>query len=104
MAYIANKSGIGRESLYRSLKGDKDPRFATVVRVLRAMCPLVNLLALGNPPEVCVAINYEGDMLLALNTWVALPCGGIGLGLQQGADVNARAHARLGHRRSSKGS
>ena len=37
MADIAEKVGVGRESLYKSLNEDGNPSFATVVKVLAAV-------------------------------------------------------------------
>ena len=37
MAKIAERSGLNRESLYKSLKDDAHPRFDTIMRVLKAM-------------------------------------------------------------------
>ncbi len=36
MAQLADKTGIGRESLYRSLSGEVSPRVDTLARVLAA--------------------------------------------------------------------
>jgi len=37
MAKIARDTGLSRESLYRSLSGERVPNFDTVLKVLRAM-------------------------------------------------------------------
>jgi probable addiction module antidote protein len=37
MSQIAKESGLARESLYRSLKGDGNPEFTTVVKVMQAL-------------------------------------------------------------------
>ena len=37
MAEIARKTGLGRESLYKALSGDKNPRLATILKVLQAL-------------------------------------------------------------------
>ncbi|MDQ7074251.1 MAG: putative addiction module antidote protein [Gammaproteobacteria bacterium] len=37
MTEIANKSGLTREALYRSLRSGASPRFDTVARVLKAL-------------------------------------------------------------------
>ena len=37
MAVVAQKAGLGRESLYKSLSVDGNPEFATVLRVVRAL-------------------------------------------------------------------
>lgn len=37
MGKVAQKAGVSRESLYRSLSAEGNPRFATVMRVLDAL-------------------------------------------------------------------
>ena len=37
MSYIAKKSGVTRESLYRALKIEARPRFETVAKVIHAL-------------------------------------------------------------------
>ena len=37
MAMVAEETGLGRESLYKSLSSDGKPEFATVLRVVRAV-------------------------------------------------------------------
>ena len=37
MAVVAQKAGLGRESLYKSLSVDGNPEFATVLKVVRAL-------------------------------------------------------------------
>ena len=37
MASIAHETGLGRESLYKSLSPDGNPEFATVLKVMRAL-------------------------------------------------------------------
>lgn len=37
ISQIAKKSGLGRESLYKSFKSDAHPRFETVLKVLDAL-------------------------------------------------------------------
>lgn len=37
MTDVARTSGLGRESLYKALSGDKSPSFDTVLRVIRAL-------------------------------------------------------------------
>lgn len=37
MTEIANKSGLGRESLYKALSPDGNPEFATVLKVVRSL-------------------------------------------------------------------
>ena len=37
MALVAQETGLGRESLYKSLSADGDPEFATVLKVVRAL-------------------------------------------------------------------
>ncbi len=37
MTHIAEETGLGRQSLYKALSGDKNPRIETVFRVLDAL-------------------------------------------------------------------
>ena len=37
MALVAQETGLGRESLYKSLSTDGNPEFATVLKVVRAL-------------------------------------------------------------------
>lgn len=37
MAQIAQDTGLGRESLYKSLSGEGNPEFATVLKVINAL-------------------------------------------------------------------
>ena len=37
MAVVAQETGLGRESLYKSLSPDGNPEFATVLKVMRAL-------------------------------------------------------------------
>ena len=37
MALVAHETGLGRESLYKSLSPDGNPEFATVLKVMRAL-------------------------------------------------------------------
>ena len=37
MASVAHETGLGRESLYKSLSPDGNPEFATVLKVMRAL-------------------------------------------------------------------
>ena len=37
MAIVAQDTGLGRESLYKSLSSDGNPEFATVLKVVRAL-------------------------------------------------------------------
>lgn len=37
MTKIANRSGLGRESLYKALSGEKSPSFDTIFKVLSAL-------------------------------------------------------------------
>lgn len=37
MTQLAKKTGLSRESLYRSLSGNGNPEFATIVKVMRAL-------------------------------------------------------------------
>lgn len=37
MAQLAIDTGLGRESLYKSLSGDGNPSFATIVKVLHSL-------------------------------------------------------------------
>ncbi|MEA1877932.1 MAG: addiction module antidote protein [Bacteroidota bacterium] len=37
MSKIAEKSGLGRESMYKALKPDAKPRFETIMKIIHAM-------------------------------------------------------------------
>lgn len=37
MTQLAKETGLSRESLYRSLSGNGNPEFATIVKVMRAL-------------------------------------------------------------------
>ena len=37
MAVVAQETGLGRESLYKSLSAEGNPEFATVLKVVRAL-------------------------------------------------------------------
>ena len=37
MAVVAQETGLGRESLYKSLSSDGNPEFSTVLKVVRAL-------------------------------------------------------------------
>lgn len=37
MAWLARETGLGRESLYKSLSSDGNPNFATILKVMRAL-------------------------------------------------------------------
>lgn len=37
MAQVAEKSGLSRESLYKSLSGDRVPSFGTILKVMQAL-------------------------------------------------------------------
>jgi probable addiction module antidote protein len=37
MAQVAQNAGLGRESLYKALSGEKDPRFSTVMKIIHAL-------------------------------------------------------------------
>ena len=37
MAMVSKETGLGRESLYKSLSSDGNPEFATVLKVVRAV-------------------------------------------------------------------
>ena len=37
MAIVADETGLGRKSLYKSLSADGNPEFATVLKVVRAL-------------------------------------------------------------------
>ena len=37
MSRISRQTGVARESLYRTLSGEPDPRFGTIARVLQAL-------------------------------------------------------------------
>ena len=37
MSKLAEKSGLGRESMYKALKPDAKPRFETIMKIIQAM-------------------------------------------------------------------
>lgn len=37
MSELARETGMGRESLYKALSGDRNPEFGTVLKVLKAL-------------------------------------------------------------------
>ena len=45
MAELAEKTGLGRESLYKTLSGKSKPRFDTVIKITRALGLNLNLAA-----------------------------------------------------------
>jgi probable addiction module antidote protein len=51
MAQIAKESGLGRESLYKSFAENSQPKFDTVMRVLRALGISLNFSAVPNGSE-----------------------------------------------------
>ena len=48
MSMLAKDTGLGRESLYRSLSPDGNPSFATVARVMRALGVSMQVTPAGN--------------------------------------------------------
>jgi probable addiction module antidote protein len=48
MSRLAKDVGVGRESLYKSLSGDGNPSFATVVKVLDAFGVKLHATAAGS--------------------------------------------------------
>ena len=51
MSMLAKDTGLGRESLYRSLSPDGNPSFATVARVMRALGVSMQVTPAGNGPQ-----------------------------------------------------
>ncbi len=51
MSMLAKDTGLGRESLYRSLSPDGNPSFATVARVMRALGVSMQVTPAGNGPH-----------------------------------------------------
>ena len=49
MSSIAEKSGLGRESMYKALKPDAKPRFETIMKIIRAMGFTLSIKA--SPPK-----------------------------------------------------
>ena len=52
MSKLAEKSGLGRESMYKALKPDAKPRFETIMKIIRAMGFTLSIQA---PPPKAVA-------------------------------------------------
>ena len=51
MSMLAKDTGLGRESLYRSLSPDGNPSFATVARVMRALGVSMQVTPARNGPQ-----------------------------------------------------
>ena len=49
MALVAQETGLGRESLYKSLSPNGNPEFATVLKVVRALGFRLQVAALPSP-------------------------------------------------------
>ena len=49
MAVVAQETGLGRESLYKSLSADGNPEFATVLKVVRALGLRLQAAAASGP-------------------------------------------------------
>jgi probable addiction module antidote protein len=63
MSKIAMESGLGRESLYKALNADSNPRFETVLRVLAALGVNINF----NPRPVIVRKRIKSQRRLSLH-------------------------------------
>ncbi len=50
MAQIAKDAGLGRESLYKALNGDTQPRFETINAVMRALGVKFSVVAENHQP------------------------------------------------------
>ena len=50
MAQIAKDAGLGRESLYKALNGDTQPRFETISAVMRALGVRFSVVAENHHP------------------------------------------------------
>ena len=51
MAQIAKDAGLGRESLYKALNGDTQPRFETISAVMRALGVKFSVIAGDHQPS-----------------------------------------------------
>jgi len=52
MTQIAQDAGVGRESLYKSLRTDSSPSFRTIVRVLQALGVRIVFEPLAENPDL----------------------------------------------------
>ena len=50
IAQIAKETGLGRESLYKALNGDTQPRFETISAVMRALGVKFSVVAENHHP------------------------------------------------------
>lgn len=50
MAQIAKRTGLGRESLYKALNGETQPRFETINAVMRALGVRFSVISETHPP------------------------------------------------------
>ena len=51
MTKVAQETGLGRESLYKSMRAGASPEFATVVKVLRALGFHLQVVPLGRESQ-----------------------------------------------------
>ena len=52
MTLIARETGMGRESLYKSLSSDGNPEFATVLKVMRALGIRLRATVAGDTEQI----------------------------------------------------
>ena len=48
MTQLAKDTGLGRESLYKALSGEGNPSFATILKVINALCLKLNIEAVAS--------------------------------------------------------
>jgi probable addiction module antidote protein len=65
MGAVAKIAGVNRESLYKMLSGRRDPRFGTVLKVLKGLG--IKLRALDTRPEIGHASETRSIPSLRLN-------------------------------------
>lgn len=66
MSQVARRTGLARESLYRSLDADGNPEFATVVKVLSAMNLRLEAKPIGPAHEVA-SVDHAIDPAVGLH-------------------------------------
>lgn len=62
MTWVAKETGLGRESLYKSLSSDGNPELATVLKVIRALGIRLRATVAGNNDAMSAsALADEGE-------------------------------------------
>ncbi|MBK8453314.1 MAG: addiction module antidote protein [Thiofilum sp.] len=50
MSRLAREAGLSREALYRSLSGEGNPEFSTILKVVKALGLKLTISSVGNTP------------------------------------------------------